>query len=106
LGKILYGQAKYTEASDTLTEARRQFLEIGDVLDAAQCLQSLGYVLRMEGKYTEALDTWTDARRQLLEIGDVTGATDSSERLDDVRMRAKIKLKALTDTLRALFTVC
>jgi hypothetical protein len=67
-------------------------LEIGDVHGAAQCLQSLGYVLRMQAKYTEAFDTWTEARRQLLEIGDVAGAADCSERLDDVPMRAKIKL--------------
>jgi nucleoside recognition membrane protein YjiH len=79
LGDILRMQAKYTEASDTLTEARRQFLEIGDVFGAAQCSQSLGDILCMQAKYTEASDTLTEARRQFLEIGDVLGAAQCSK---------------------------
>ena len=56
-------QSKYIEASETLTEARRQFLEIGDVFGAAQCLQSLSDILRMQDKFTEALETLTEAQR-------------------------------------------
>ena len=64
-------QDKYTEASDTLREARRQFLEIGDVLGAAQCLQSLGNIFCMQNEYIEASEALIEAQRQFLEIGDV-----------------------------------
>ena len=40
LGEIFYLQDKYTEASETLAEARRQFLEIDDILGAAQFLNT------------------------------------------------------------------
>jgi len=84
LGNILYMQDKYTEASETLTEARRRFLEIGDVLGAAQCSQSLGNILRMQSKYTEASETLTEARQQFLEIGDVLGTAQCSQSLGDI----------------------
>jgi len=59
--KILARQDKYTKASETLMEARRQFLEIGDVFGAAQCSKSLGDILRMQNKYTKASETLTEA---------------------------------------------
>ena len=59
-------QDKYTEASETLTEAWRQLLEIGDVLGEAKCSQSLGDILLMQDKYTEASETLTEAQRQFL----------------------------------------
>jgi hypothetical protein len=34
-------QSKYTEASEALTEAKRQLFEIGFVQDAAECSESL-----------------------------------------------------------------
>jgi hypothetical protein len=63
--------SKSTEVSDTLTEARRQFIEIGHALGKAQCSRSLGDILRMQNKYTEAYNTLTEAPRQFLEIGDL-----------------------------------
>jgi tetratricopeptide (TPR) repeat protein len=89
-GETLHRQDKYTEASETLTEAQRQFLEIGHILDAAQCSRSLGDILRMQNKYTEASDTLTESRRQFLEVGDVFGAAQCSQSMGDILyMRSK-----------------
>ena len=98
MGWILLMQAKYTEASDTLQEARRQFLEIGDVLGAAQCLHSFGDILRMQAKYTEASDTLTEARRQFLEIGDVLGAAQCFRSLGNI-LYMQAKYIEASDTL-------
>jgi hypothetical protein len=38
-------QAKYTEASEALTEAKRQFLNIGDAQGAAHCSEILNDIL-------------------------------------------------------------
>jgi len=65
LSDILCMQDKYTKASETLTEARRQFLEIGDVLSMAQCSKSLGDILCMQSKYTEASKTLTEASKTI-----------------------------------------
>ena len=83
-GELLYLQAKDTEASESLTEARRQFLEIGDVLGVAQCSQPLGDILRLQSKYTEASETLTEARKQSLEIGDVLGAAQCTQSLGKI----------------------
>jgi hypothetical protein len=77
-------QNKYTEASNTLKEAQKQFLEIGDVLGAAQCSQSLGNILHIQNKYTEASDTLAEAAKLFLEIGDVQGVAQCSQSLDDI----------------------
>jgi tetratricopeptide (TPR) repeat protein len=98
MGWILLMQAKYTEASDTLQEARRQFLEIGDVLGAARCFRGLGDILRMQAKYIEASDTLTEARRQFLEIGDVLGAAYCSKSLGNI-LNGQAKYTEAFDTL-------
>jgi hypothetical protein len=54
-------QDKYTKTSETLTEAQKQFLEIGNVFGVAQCSQSLGGVLCLQSKYTKASKTLTEA---------------------------------------------
>jgi hypothetical protein len=41
-------QSKYTEASESLTAARSQFLEIGHVHGATGCSQSLDEIIRMQ----------------------------------------------------------
>jgi len=98
MGSILHRQAKYTEASDTLTGARRQFLEIGDVLGVAQCSQTLGDILRMQAKYPEASDTLTKTRSQFLEIGNILGAAHCSKTLGDI-LRMQAKYTEASDTL-------
>jgi hypothetical protein len=50
-------QSKYTEASETLTEAQRHFLAIGRVLDAAECSESLDGIVRMKTDNTAVTDT-------------------------------------------------
>ena len=102
-GELLYLQAKDTEASESLTEARRQFLEIGSVLGMAQCSQSLCNILRMQCKYTEASETLTEARRQSLEIGDVLGAAQCTQSLGKILyMQSKYTeaLETLTEARR------
>ncbi|KIM83176.1 hypothetical protein PILCRDRAFT_7145 [Piloderma croceum F 1598] len=90
VGDVLYSQSRYTDASKTLTEARRQFLEIGDVLGAAQCSESLGNILCMQAKYTEASNTLTETQKQFIEIGDVLGAAQCSQSLGNILcMQAK-----------------
>jgi tetratricopeptide (TPR) repeat protein len=90
LGDILFKQAKYTEAFETLAEARSQFLNIGSVLGAAECSQTLGDILRMQAKYTEASETLTEAREQFHNIGNVLGAAQCSQRLGrTLYMKAK-----------------
>jgi tetratricopeptide (TPR) repeat protein len=84
LGNILRMQAKYTEAIETLTEARRQFIEIGDVVGAAKCSKNLGNILRMQAKYTQASEILTEAQRQFIEIGDVLSVAQCSRSLGDI----------------------
>ena len=81
-------QAKYTEASEALTEAKRQFFDIGSALGAAQCLKSLGNILHRQHKYTEASEALTEAQRQFLDIGDVHGAAQCSNILNDIHIQA------------------
>jgi tetratricopeptide (TPR) repeat protein len=80
-GENLLLQAKYTEASEALTEARRQFLKIDNILGAAQCSRSFGEILCIQSKYTEAFETLIEARRQLLMFGDVFSAAQCSRAL-------------------------
>jgi hypothetical protein len=42
LGDILQMQSNYEEVANVLKQAQDQFVEIGDQLGTAQCLQSLG----------------------------------------------------------------
>jgi tetratricopeptide (TPR) repeat protein len=74
LGNILYMQAKYTKASEILTEAQRQFIKIGNALGVAQCSQSLGDILRMQHKYIEAYEILSEAQGQFNDIGAIHGA--------------------------------
>jgi hypothetical protein len=70
-------------------DARRQFLEIGHILGAAQCSQTLGDIFYLQAKYMEASDMLTEAKRQFLEIGNVACATQCSQSLENVlRMQA------------------
>ena len=41
-------QAQYTEASEALIEAQRQFLDIGDAHGAAQCSEVLNDILHSQ----------------------------------------------------------
>jgi tetratricopeptide (TPR) repeat protein len=103
LGDILRMQAKNTEASETLTEAQRQFIKIGDVLGVAQCSKSLGDILYIQAKYTEASEALTKAQRQFIEIGDVLGVAQCSQHLGDILyMQAKYTKasEALTEAQR------
>jgi tetratricopeptide (TPR) repeat protein len=84
LGNNFYMQGKYHKASTTLTDAQRQFNEIGDVHGAALCSRSLGNTLRMQKKYTEASTTLAEAQRQFLEIGNIRGAAECSRSLGDI----------------------
>ena len=107
-GELLYLQAKDTEASESLTEARRQFLKIGSVLGVAQCSQSLGNILRTQSKYTEASETLTEARKQFLEISDVLGAAQCSLGLGEIlRMQSKYTeaSETLTEAQRQFFEI-
>jgi tetratricopeptide (TPR) repeat protein len=84
LGNILRIQAKYTEASELLTEARIHFLNVGNVFDAAQCSLGLGDTFRMQAKYTEASEVLTEAQRQFLDIGHILGAAQCSRILGNI----------------------
>jgi tetratricopeptide (TPR) repeat protein len=97
-GEVLNLQAKYLEASETVTEARRQFLEIGDVRSIAQCSQRLGNILRMQSKYTEASETLIEARSQFLEIGHVLDAAQCSRSLGEI-LRMQSKYTEASETL-------
>ena len=83
-GDILHLQAKNSEASETLIEAQREFLEIGDVFGATQCSRSLGNILCLQDKYTEASETLKETQRHFLEIGDVLGAAQCSQSLGNI----------------------
>jgi tetratricopeptide (TPR) repeat protein len=98
LGNMLFIQAKYTEASETVKEARRQFFNIGDVVQAVYCSQRLGEALRMQAKYTEASEILTEAQRQFIEIGEVFGAAQCSQSLGDI-LRMQAKYTEASDTL-------
>jgi tetratricopeptide (TPR) repeat protein len=98
LGDILYRQSKYTEASETLAEARRQFLEVGDILGAARCSQSFGHILYMQDKYTDASETLIEARTKFLEIGNVLGVARCSLSLGDI-LRMQNKFTEASETL-------
>jgi tetratricopeptide (TPR) repeat protein len=90
LGDIFRKQDKYTEASVILTGARGHFLDIDNILGAAQCSRSLGGILYMQSKYPEAYEILTEARQQLLNIGNVLDAALCSLRLGDIlRMHNK-----------------
>jgi tetratricopeptide (TPR) repeat protein len=90
LGIILHIQTKYAEASEILTKAQTQFLDIGNVRGAAQCSQSLGNIFRMLCQYTEASNILTEARTQFLNIGDALGAAQCSRSMGDILyMQAK-----------------
>jgi tetratricopeptide (TPR) repeat protein len=98
MGRVFYMQHKYTDASDTLKEARRQYLEIGHVHGAARCFTSLGYIFYLQAKYTEGFNTLTEARRQFLEIGDVIGAAQCLQSLGNI-LRMQAKYIVASDTL-------
>jgi tetratricopeptide (TPR) repeat protein len=103
LGNILHMQAKYTEASELLKEAQRQFFNISDVVYAVYCSQNLCEVLRMQGKYAEASETLTEAQGQFIEIGNVFGSAQCSRSLGDILiMQAKYTeaSKILTEAQR------
>jgi tetratricopeptide (TPR) repeat protein len=108
LGNILHIQAKYTEASEALKEARRQFFNIGDVVGAAYCSNILGEVLRMQAKYAEASEILTEAQRQFIEIGDVLGAAQCSQSFGNILcMQAKYTEASgiLTDARSQFFNI-
>jgi hypothetical protein len=86
-------QDKYAEASEIVTEARRQFLDIGSVLDAAYCSQSLGRILHEQGKYTKATGALTEARRKFLDIGCAADAAECSEILDDTIREQRLSME-------------
>ena len=75
IGDNLYMQSKYDEATAVLKEARANFIEVGSVLYAARCTQSLGEILRLQSRYEEATAVLKEARVQFTEIGDILGAT-------------------------------
>jgi hypothetical protein len=79
--EIMGKQSKYTEASEALTEAQNQFIKIGDLFGAAQCLQRLGSILHMQGKSAEASEALTEAQKQFIKIGDPLGAAQCSKSL-------------------------
>ena len=98
LGNILRMQSKYTEASETLTEAQRQFFEIGSVLGVAQCSQHLGDILLMQSKYTEASGALTtEAQGQFLKISDILGTAQCSQSLGNYKsLNFNLRLVLLT----------
>ena len=53
-----------------LENAQTQFQNIGDLLGAAQCLQSLEEICSMQGKYPEAETMLENAQKQLQDISD------------------------------------
>ena len=56
-----------------------QFIEIGDILGAAQCSRSLGNVLGMQSRYDEATAVLKEARVQFIEIGDISDPAECSK---------------------------
>ena len=97
---FFYLQSKYTESSDTLKEAQKQFLEIGSVLGAAQCLQSLGNILRTCSSNTpKPLTALREAQGQFLEIGSAIGVAQCLQRSGDI-LHMQSKYTEASDTLR------
>ncbi|KZP09205.1 hypothetical protein FIBSPDRAFT_938574 [Athelia psychrophila] len=81
---ILHKQNEYVAAASTSTQARDLFLDIGDLLGAAQCSHSLGDILRLQNNYSEATAILADARAQFIEFGEHLGATQCSQSLGDI----------------------
>ena len=61
-------QYKYTEASEALTKAQKQFLDIGNALGVAQHLQSLRDILYMQDQYTKTSEALTGAQSNSLKL--------------------------------------
>ena len=59
------------------------FIDIGDRLGAAQCLQSLGDILRMQNQYEEAQLKLEEARSDFIHIGDRLGAAQCLQSLGE-----------------------
>ncbi|KAF8576640.1 TPR-like protein [Ramaria rubella] len=85
LGDIQYMLGNYKDAQDTLAEAQRQFVAIGDQLGAAQSLQSLGNIQHMLGNYKDTQDTLAEAQRQFVAIGNQLGAAQCLRSLGDIQ---------------------
>ena len=66
-------QILYNEATYVLRGARlgAKFVEIGSVLGAAQCFQSLGDNLYMQNQYGKTTTVLKEARVKFIGLGDV-----------------------------------
>jgi tetratricopeptide (TPR) repeat protein len=91
-GYILQQQCKYEEAAEKLNQAWQQFLQIGDALGTAQCLQGLGEILQMQAKYEEATEKLGQAQQQFIELGDLIGAAQCLQTLREMQKKATEKL--------------
>jgi tetratricopeptide (TPR) repeat protein len=98
LGETLRIQNRYADASDTLTKAQRQFIEIVHVQGVAQCSRRLGEILRMQSKHAKASEILSEAQKQFLGIGDVLGATQCLKSLGDI-LFMQDKYSEASDTL-------
>ena len=83
-GDILQQQCNYEEAIEKLDQAQQQFIQIGDALGAAQCLQGLGEILQMQNKYEDAAEKLNQAQHQFIQMGDAVGLAQCLHRLGNI----------------------
>lgn len=91
LGDILRMQGENEDARLKLSEARAEFINIGDRLGAAQALHSLGEILHTQSRNEDARFSLEEAKCEFIGAGDRLGVARCLRSLSDIsRMQGRI----------------